>query len=195
MFGHTWASQYGTVAAGLAADTWGAVLTGLTAEQLANGLHACAAEGREFPPSAPRFRGMCLGIPSFARIQLEIRDGDPSPFAIATWSKVDGYAYRNAQADKAERMLRAAYDLAVESVMRGEPLPVIAAKVEHEKRAVTPAPPEVAAKHIDEIRELLAVPVVVAPTPEPEREVPLSAIEAELRDHYDHVHDLGADAE
>ena len=61
---------------GAAADTWAAALAGLTGAQIAEGLRACVAEGEEFPPNAPRFRAMCLGIPSLARVRLEFSAPD-----------------------------------------------------------------------------------------------------------------------
>jgi len=124
MYGHTWASQYGDQAAGSVAETWGAALAGLTPQHLADGLRACVAEGREYPPGAPRFRAMCLGVPTFERVLLDLRKPDTaSRFARAVWMHVDAYAYRSAEARAGERMLRAAYGLAHDAVMRGEPLP------------------------------------------------------------------------
>ena len=125
LYGNTWASQYGVEAKGLAAETWATALSGLSGEQLAEGLRTCVVEGREFPPGAPRFRAMCLGVPTFDRVQLELRKPDTaSRFSRAVWMYLDTYAYRTADtARAAERLLRAAYELAHESVMRGEPLP------------------------------------------------------------------------
>lgn len=125
MYGHAWASQNGTTPSGVTAETWGAALAGLDRLQLAAGLRACVVEGREFPPSAPRFRAMCLGIPPFERVRIEVTqpDADRSPFTRAAWMHVDGYRYRHASAQDADRMLRAAYDIAHDLVMQGHSLP------------------------------------------------------------------------
>ncbi|WP_396615524.1 hypothetical protein ACHZ97_14725 [Lysobacter soli] len=136
MYGHTWTSAYGDNPSGLAADTWATALSGLTAEQLAAGLRSCVAEGGEFPPSAPRFRAMCFGIPSFEAVNHELLTTDSAnrtAFARLVWSHIDGYAHRHARADDAKRMRQNAYDLAREQVMRGEPLPEPAAgEIEHQ---------------------------------------------------------------
>lgn len=130
MYGHTWASQYGTRPEGIAADTWAGVLAGLGPEQLASGLRACAASGSEFPPNAPRFRAMCFGLPTFAQVNAEIlttTTATRSPFARLVWSHIDGYVHRHASAKEAERMRRDAYELACSEVMDGKPLPLEAA--------------------------------------------------------------------
>lgn len=124
MYGHTWASQYGATAAGKAAETWAAVLGGLSGEQLAQGLRACRDEGAEFPPAAPRFRAMCFGIPSLDAVALQVRKPDTaSRFARAVWRFINGYEWRHASEQDRQRMLRSAYNLARDAVMRGEPLP------------------------------------------------------------------------
>lgn len=149
MFGNTWASQYGERPDGITSDTWAGVLSGVTGPQIAAGLHACAAEGREFPPNAPRFRAMCLGIPSFARVRLEITQSgmERSPFTRSVWTFVDGHDYRHASAKDADRILQAAYDAAHDLAMRGEPLPQpAAAELEHE------APPPVVLPDTKEAR-------------------------------------------
>lgn len=140
MYGHTWTSAYGDNPGGMAADTWSVALTGLSPEQLATGLRACVSEGAEFPPSAPRFRAMCLGIPSFDAVNHELLTLDSanrSPFARLVWTHIDGYQHRHARAEDAKRMRREAYEVAREQVMRGEPLPEpIAGEIEHQ------APPQ-----------------------------------------------------
>jgi len=125
LYGNTWASQFGVEAKGIAAQTWASALVGVTSEQLAVGLNACVVEGREFPPNAPRFRAMCFGVPKFERVQLELRKPDTaSRFTRAVWLHVDGHRYRAADTARGqEAILRAAYDLVHEAVMRGEPLP------------------------------------------------------------------------
>lgn len=128
MYGHTWSSQYGAAPTGEAAVTWRAALAGVSPAQLADGLRACVAEGREFPPSAPRFRAMCMGIPAEARVVLELRDlGSASPFSRFVFQHVPGFvdwhSFRGLQPRERERLIREAYHLAVEAVMRGEAIP------------------------------------------------------------------------
>ncbi len=138
MFGHTWASAYGDAPTGTTAETWASCLAGVTNAQIADGLRACLAEGAEFPPSAPRFRGMCLGIPSLALVRLELRGGDHSQFTRAVWANIDGYRFRQSSADAADRMLRDAYELTREQVMRGHALPTPSEAIEQEAREFKP---------------------------------------------------------
>lgn len=159
MFGHTWVSQYGSDPAGSAGDTWSAALAGLTPAQIAAGLSATVETGAEWPPSAPRFRALAFGIPSMARVRHEIRhpSAERSPFTRQVWAFLDGYLFARAEQTKADRMLREAYDLAAEYVMRGGRLPEpIAGTIEQEKPAKpAPAPEHVARKHLDEIADML----------------------------------------
>ena len=106
----------------MSGDTWGRALAGLSAQQVAAGIEACVAEGAEFPPSAPRFRAMCLGVPILAAVRSELRHGEPSPFARAVWAELDVFRYKQASAEQADRLLREAYDLVRDRVMRGEAL-------------------------------------------------------------------------
>ncbi len=162
LYGHAWASQYGTAPEGIAAETWAIALNGLSADDLGRGLRACVAEGAEFPPSAPRFRGMCAGIPSLGAVRRELHprfDGARTPFATLVWAQLDSYRFKQASADQADRLLREAYELAREEVMRGEPLPEAVEVIGQDKPAKPkPANPEVAAAAQAEIRDLLRIP-------------------------------------
>lgn len=157
MFGHTWASAYGTAPAGTTAETWASCLAGVTNVQIADGLRACLAEGAEFPPSAPRFRAMCLGIPALAQVKAELRGGSHGRFTRAVWGNLDGYRLGLASADAADRMVRDAYDLTREQVMRGQPLPEPSEQIEREKPEFKPASPEVAAAAQAEIAAALGI--------------------------------------
>lgn len=160
MYGHAWASQYGTQPQGVAADTWAASLSGLSGQQLATGLQRCIAEGAEFPPSAPRFRLMCFDIPSFEAVRNEITraDTERSPFCRMVWSFVDGHVYRQTGGREAVAMLRAAYDRAVEERMHGAPLPqAAAAAIEQQARLLQPANPEHVRDAIAEANALLGI--------------------------------------
>lgn len=172
MFGHIWASAYGvapTDDAGdltLAGDTWARALAGMTSAQLGAGLNACLVAGLEFAPSAPRFRAMCLGIPSLGAVRAELRPGAgqgpqnahaaPSPFARAIWCQLDAFRYRQASADQADKLLRDAYEVICERTMRGVPLPdPPAAGIEQEALKPTPATEEQARRQMANIQELL----------------------------------------
>ncbi len=108
---------------------WVADMRSLTMAQIDEGLKACRQDPSEWPPSPGMFKARCLGVPRFARARFEIT-GKPdsrSMFVRKMWEFVDAFAYRKAQQDKADRMLRDAYDLAVEFVLAGGELPQPAA--------------------------------------------------------------------
>jgi len=162
LYGHAWVSVHGVIphdnagALSMSGDTWRRALAGLSAQQIAAGIEACVAEGAEFPPSAPRFRAMCLGVPSLAAVRSELRHGESSPFARAVWAELDSFRYRQASAEQADRLLRDAYELVRDRVMRGEALPEPpAAVISHHVSKPTQATPEQRAKHVAEIRKLL----------------------------------------
>lgn len=162
LYGHAWVSVHGVTphdkagALSMSGDTWGRVLAGLSVQQIAAGIEACVAEGAEFPPSAPRFRAMCLGVPSLAAVRSDLRHGETSPFARAVWAELDSFRYRQASAEQEDRMLRDAYELVRERVMRGERLPEPpVARLPQEVRKSTPSPPEVREHYLSQIRTLL----------------------------------------
>jgi len=160
MYGHTWASQFGVQPEGTAAETWAASLAGLSGPQLAAGLQACVAEGSEWPPGAPRFRAMCLGIPSFVAVQYEVTraDAERSPFTRSVWQFIDGYAYRHASARECQKLLQAAYDRARDMVMRGVPLPEpIAGAIDHQPGESVPATAAQRQQHLANIAEILGL--------------------------------------
>lgn len=155
VYGHRWVSAYGDDAGAGAGQTWAKGLAGLSAVQIADGLTAALASADEWPPTLPRFRAMCFGLPSFPAVRAEVnaRNTRRSPFAVLVWSHVDAARYRMADADKADRLLREAYDLATEHVVRGgalpEPREELAAP-EPEPRA--PASDECVRANLDAIR-------------------------------------------
>lgn len=194
MYGNTWASQFGVAATGVAAQTWGAALAGLGPDQLAEGLRACVAEGREFPPNAPRFRAMCFGIPTLERVQLDLRKPDTaSRFARAVWMHVDGYAYRSADGRGQDRQLRAAYDVVHAAVMAGQPLPEAPiANLEAPKPRAPIVTPGTAERAMEGIRQILA-PTAEERAAEARRATELEQREEIRRQHADH--DAGDDEE
>ena len=143
IYGHKWTAAYGTDATGSAAQTWAKGLNGLTAAQVAGGLKACLTTSDPWPPTLPEFRARCLGIPSLQEVRLEIHGSERSPFGIMVWQQLDGYLFKQSSADKSDRMLKDAYELAREMVMRGHPLPEMpAAVIEQQVREYRPASKE-----------------------------------------------------
>lgn len=157
IYGHKWTSAYGDNPNEGAATTWAKGLGGIQPRQLADGLRNCLASADPWPPSLPEFRAMCLSIPTLAAVRLEIRSGDHSQFARAVWSNLDGYRFRQSSADASDRMLRDAYDLTREQVMRGQPLPEPSEQIAHEKPDFKPASPESREAALDGIAAILGI--------------------------------------
>jgi hypothetical protein len=165
IYGHKWASAYGDAAEDsigkltLSADTWQRGLLGITEAQIAVGLQACIASADPWPPTLPEFRALCFDIPSLLSVktQLAARNTRRSAFATCVWGHLDSYSYHMAPADKADRMLREAYEEAREHVMRGGTLPEIKQELgapEIKERA--PASADVVDMHMAKIRKQLS---------------------------------------
>jgi hypothetical protein len=145
-----------------AADTWASALTGITAEQIGEGLRACLASNDTWVPTPMLFRARCLGIPSLAFVRLALRGkggDDPGAFVREVWSHIDGYSMARADQRQAERMVVDAYELVSEHVMRGGKLSSkaamqIAAPIEP---ARTPATEATAKQSIDELATKLGI--------------------------------------
>lgn len=125
IYGHRWTSAYGVDVSTGAGGTWAKGLAGLSAQQIAAGLGAAMASADPWPPTLPQFRAMCLGIPTLAAVacQLSKPGAEATPFVRLVWQNLDGWAFRHADQREADRLLRAAYEIACEHVMRGQPLP------------------------------------------------------------------------
>ncbi len=160
IYGHKWVSAYGADAEQGAGQTWAKGLGGINAQQLAHGLSSALASSDAWPPTLPEFRSLCLGIPTFAAVKHELRttgNAKRSPFLRQVWEFIDSYLFARATAESADRMLRDAYNLAAEYVMRGGHLPEpVVGEIEQQK-PVKPerASHEAAAPHIEQIRTLL----------------------------------------
>lgn len=125
IFGHKWTSQYGTDPDGITARVWNDGLSGLSLKQIAEAVrhyknHSIADA---WPPSLPEFRQVAHGLPSLAQARHDLRSGTATPFTKAMWRFIDGYRWKQASYDVADRMAAEAYQLAVAAITSGEPLP------------------------------------------------------------------------
>lgn len=193
IYGHRWISAYGADQAEGSGDAWAKGLAGLAPGQIGRGIDECIVASDPWPPTLPQFRGMCLGIPPFAAVRLDTDRVEP--FTRLVWQHLDGHRYRTSPADKADRLLREAYELAREHVMRGGELPGESKAVAHEKPVITPATPESAAEHLERIRQELGLSKAEAEAmgeaglrrangEDVPLDKPLAEVEAELREHY-----------
>ncbi len=108
----------------VAGDTWLQVIRGLKPSQLAKGLASCLTEGREWPPNGPRFLAMCHGLPSLSRVEQEMAPSrGRSGFAVLVRSMLDLHVFNTADGVQQGRMVRDAYERALQHVLNGNPLP------------------------------------------------------------------------
>lgn len=161
IYGHRWESAYGRTPDGLTGETWAAGLQGIEPRGIAQGFGACLRSADGWPPTLPEFRAMCLGIPPMALVKAQLKPGNPnpSPFVRLVWQNLDSWAFKHADTDRAERMLRDAYELAKTHLMAGGSLDgEVAGQLEQDDLPpYVPAPPEVAKRHMSEIADLLGM--------------------------------------
>lgn len=145
IYGHRWTSAYDADPACGAARQWAEGLAGATLDGIGRVVAYCRTGrlGRDgWPPTLPEALAVAYGIPSISEVRAELlaRDAKRSPFATLVARKLDGWAWRHADARTAERMLAEAYDVAREALIAGEPLPepVLELPVEPERRPADP---------------------------------------------------------
>lgn len=168
IYGHKWVTAFGESpenGAGrltIAGDTWKRGLAGLAERQVASGLQACVASNEPWPPTLPEFRAMCLGVPALAAVRMELasRSAERSAFAVLVWRFVDGHRYRLADGDRADRILRDAYDLARDYLMRGGKLPDPGTALDAPReQSRSPATEQTVRESLDRIVRTLDLPV------------------------------------
>lgn len=73
LYGHRWVSAYGSE---VDPDrVWSATLYGLDEAQIRAGMRKCVDQALDWPPSAPEFRGLCLGdVDGWERRQIAEAD-------------------------------------------------------------------------------------------------------------------------
>ena len=142
-------------------ETWAKGLAGLTGDDLARGLSACITRSDEWPPGLPEFRALCLGIPSLLEVREDISraNTDRKPFTLMVLRRMDAWQYKQADARRADQMLREAYAEAREARMRGESLPEPLKKIAADEPVFAPVPPEVARARMAEIAKELGFSV------------------------------------
>jgi hypothetical protein len=159
LYGDTWPRQFGESPRGPGARGWAIELGMLTPEQIRHGLAQVYLAGGEWPPSAPGFRRMALGIPRFGVVRLELRTkgSTRSPFTLLTWSYLDGYLFARASNEDADRQLREAYAMACDHVLQGGALPEERLELgTPEPRKRHPASDECARRYLQAIADMLA---------------------------------------
>jgi len=117
-----------------AGELWLQVLVGITPRRVADGMGNCLRSALQWPPNPGQFRAMCLGVPSLAEVDGQMRPGQAhSGFTVLVRSNLDLHAYATAESGaQQQRMLVNAYERAVKHVMDGGAVP--------EAMAALPAP-------------------------------------------------------
>lgn len=143
IYGQPWLDSYGD-SEGTGARAWSRGLAGLTAQQVAAGVDACAVSADPSPPTLPEFRARCLGVLSLAEVENELRGTTPrSYFTCLVLQLLDRDAHQRAKPTRRAQLLRHAYDQARSHCMRApRALAQQAPAIAHEKPArwVAPTP-------------------------------------------------------
>lgn len=168
IYGHAWTSAYGLAPAGACADEWALAIGSMDRAQATRAIERCRISGDRFPPTPSLFREWGLGIPSFEAVRAELLSRDSSqlsPFAVAVARRMDLWAWRHADADRADRMLREAYAATRDALMRGEPLPERALEIAAPVEAPRISTPEVGRAALASIDAMLGEARPTDPTP------------------------------
>lgn len=166
-FGPKWTKRAGELpiddegALTIAGGVWARGLAGLARAAVLGALERHARVSA-WPAELSELRALCLGVPSLAEVRLILlRDeAKKPPFVRLVFEHLDFYNWRMADQRNADRMLADAYATARDHVLLGGalPLPATGELESPEKRKPSPASPEVAQWHINEIRTTLGVP-------------------------------------
>ena len=129
IYGHKWTSSFGDSPFNdqgvltIAGDTWQRGLTGIPEPAIAAGLQAALTSADGWPPTLPAFRALCYGIPPFSIVRREAYGAHRSGFTTHALSRLDMYRWKHTDQDKADRLLREAYEETTQFVVSGGVLP------------------------------------------------------------------------
>lgn len=193
VWGYKWTSHHGDLPVNddgsftIGGLLWARGLAEFSEPQITAAIERAITLGSEWPPNLPEMRTLCFGIPSLADVRDDATRAPEyrSAFTRLVWQHIDGFRYRQASIELADRMLRDAYELAREHVMRSGALPGdVAGELAHEKREVVPASPEVARAAMERIAAELGLPMTPPESPAKREGRPLAEVEAALQSHY-----------
>lgn len=166
-FGHKWSSAYGELPVDddgnltICGQLWASTLAGIDDRTMLDTLAHFANRGDEWPPVVGELRLRCLGVPTFARVDYELRTPAvvQSPVTQAVWAVLDRAVYRQLSGAVAERRLRDAYEVVLEILARGEPLPkplaALPGPLDGAKPQGIPATEEERLKRLEDLRKRL----------------------------------------
>ena len=152
MYGTRFAQQWHGIDPTEVKEAWGEGLAGVTAGEIATALRSCLK--REWPPTLPEFRSLCLPPPDYHRMFLDACSGRyPQPLTYWAAQQFGHFELRNSTWRSAEKR----WQKLVDELIEDEPLPPIP---EHVGAKALPAPgktmsTEVAAQAIAAMRAML----------------------------------------
>lgn len=126
----------------VAGEAWADVLAGFTGPEIVAAIDAIASRGSEYPPASGQVRMQCFQIPTLGFVRADLPERTHG-FTRLVLRYLDCYAFARASQDSADRMLRAAYDHAVERRLNWEPYPAELLRIER-----TPLPKKADPAHV-----------------------------------------------
>lgn len=144
-WGHRWTSALGDLPVNddgsitASAALWARHLAGLEERDVLAAIDHFAGRS-DWPPALAEIRKRAFGIPSLEEVKADI-GRRATGFGRMVWNNLDAWAFTRADQREAERMLRNAYDYAVERRMCGDEFPPEpAGELEHQRQEPPPAP-------------------------------------------------------
>jgi len=131
IYGYQWTRQYGDEPD--ATGVWKIALSGLTQRQIWGGIESLIFSGGEWPPTAAKFRELCLGgsdLPSVDSAYFELTQylsKSPSrrsvkylsPAVLYTIRKMDFWSFQQLNGEKQIAIFKSAYTATREAVKNG----------------------------------------------------------------------------
>jgi len=148
IYGHKWTSAFGESPFSevgvltVAGDTWQRGLAGIPERSIADGLQAALLSADGWPPTLPAFRALCFDLPAFSVVRREAISGQRSEFTTLVIDFLDHFRWKLCDQDKADKLLKEAYDEAAQHVMRGGELPEQRLAIRQEFQAPQQKTPE-----------------------------------------------------
>lgn len=131
IYGYQWTRQYGDEPD--STGVWKIALSGLTQKQIWGGIEGLIFSGGEWPPTAAKFREICLGgsdLPSFDSAWFELSNylssaphrrsiKNLSPAVLYTFRKMDSWSFQRLNGDEQHRLFKSAYAATQVAVKNG----------------------------------------------------------------------------
>lgn len=166
MYGHLWTKKFGDSPMDeveeytVQGETWAMALRTVSGRQIANAMEKLLVSGATFPPTLPEFKLLCFDIPTVEDCDAYLRGhAEPTPFTVTVARRMKhaggSWKYRHASVEKAERMLRNAYEMVRADVMLGKPLDEVHMLIASEEPERKPASPETVAAARAKVAEVL----------------------------------------